>query len=424
MSILSSLFKPNVGKLAETKNIEGLIKALYYTKDPSIQRAAVDAIARIKSKDAFDGLIQALEVNDSYVRTKAIEELGEFKDSSAVTPIINTVETDYSHDFAMMISAVTSLGKIGDSKAVDALFRLMKKNKNTNQKKLRKVLVDALVHINNKKVKKGLIEALKNKNGGVRKEAERGLREIMEENEVDALVDESKEYISMKLEKEKIAAEKKAKRKSAKKIISLINSLEDDLEDHEMYFVLEELGNLRAVQAIKPIIDAVCEGRISDFSASDVLKKIDPAKASEMLRNKIVSYTLDRADLANMLVALNDVSAVPLLKKYLDRGDFSHVSWGHIANFIEAHPEVKTWEEKERCSICHKEKSVTRMKTAQDNWFCSDTCWKKRGTVLSTGIGTDCPMFNDGLCSAGSGDNLCSLQHGHYSTDCYFFTSQ
>jgi len=183
----------------------------------------------------------------------------------------------------------------------------------------------------------------------------------------------------------------------------------------------EGLGKSGAVEAIEPIINAVSVAYLRTYTAAEALKKIDPQKASAILRDKLDSDTVYKYEWATMLVSLQDTSAIPLLKKYLDRGEFDAYDKRFIFEFVKDHPEVSTSEEKKNCIICHAELPITNMKGVGDKWFCADKCWEKRGTVLPTGIGTDCPLFHEGLCSAGDGESLCSLMQGHYATDCHVY---
>ena len=200
----------------------------------------------------------------------------------------------------------------------------------------------------------------------------------------------------------------------------LIRALRDNCESVQST-AAEGLGKSGAAEAIEPIINAVSGAYLRTYKAAEALNKIDPQKASAILRDKLHSDAVNKYEWATMLVSLQDTSAIPILKNYLDRGAFDSYDKRFIAKFVEDHPAVSTSEEKKTCIICHTELPVTKMKGAGDKWFCADKCWEKRGTVLPTGIGTDCPLFHEGLCSAGDGGSLCSLTQGHYATDCHVY---
>ena len=62
MGIFDRLFKPNVKRLKEEKNVKGLIKALRH-KDGYVRRDAAEALGKI-GEPAVEPLIQALKDED------------------------------------------------------------------------------------------------------------------------------------------------------------------------------------------------------------------------------------------------------------------------------------------------------------------------------------------------------------------------
>jgi HEAT repeat protein len=62
------LFKPNVRKLAEKRDVEGLVKALCYEKDEYVRRDASEALGEIGDTQAVESLIETLKDKDEYVR--------------------------------------------------------------------------------------------------------------------------------------------------------------------------------------------------------------------------------------------------------------------------------------------------------------------------------------------------------------------
>lgn len=124
-------------------------------------------------------------------------------------------------------------------------------------------------------------------------------------------------------------------------------------------------------------------------------------------------------DLANLLVRIGDPKSVPILKKKLDRGIFSSYNPSNIEHFIKEHQNLIGDVEMVTCALCGKTRPVTETQLfynegRQVKRFCKDTCWQKRGRVLKSGIGTACPFYSEGMCTAGNGDSLCSLKAGSY----------
>lgn len=79
MSFLKALFgggKPDVDALKAQGDVDGLIEALRYQKDPNVRRAAAVALGELGDQRAKVPLHGALEDDDSDVRVAAQTALG------------------------------------------------------------------------------------------------------------------------------------------------------------------------------------------------------------------------------------------------------------------------------------------------------------------------------------------------------------
>jgi len=81
---LADMVKPNVEKLKSGRDIEGLIRASRYVRDPCVRSEAVLALG-----DLFDGRIagalgEALNDGDARVRMDAVRALGISRDPRAM----------------------------------------------------------------------------------------------------------------------------------------------------------------------------------------------------------------------------------------------------------------------------------------------------------------------------------------------------
>jgi len=74
MGIFDKLFKPNVERLQEKKNVKGLIKALRH-KDGYVREGAAGALGEIGDERAVEPLIRALKDEYSGVRERVAEAL-------------------------------------------------------------------------------------------------------------------------------------------------------------------------------------------------------------------------------------------------------------------------------------------------------------------------------------------------------------
>jgi HEAT repeat protein len=75
---------PNVQKMSEKLDIEGLIKALAYEKDSYVRREVAKAVGKIGDSRAVEPLINALNDSDSDVRREVAKAIGKIGYSRAV----------------------------------------------------------------------------------------------------------------------------------------------------------------------------------------------------------------------------------------------------------------------------------------------------------------------------------------------------
>ena len=95
MSIFSK--KPDVGKMIEAKDVQGLIEALR-SKNASVRVKAAKGLGAIKDTSAVDPLIQVLKDLDETVRHEAALALGEIQDVRAIEPLTSLLKSGYLFD--------------------------------------------------------------------------------------------------------------------------------------------------------------------------------------------------------------------------------------------------------------------------------------------------------------------------------------
>lgn len=81
------LFKPNVEKLMEKRNVNGLLKALQH-KNSHVRALAAYALGEIRAHEAVEPLIDALLTDNVDVRREAAGALGIIKDARAIDALI------------------------------------------------------------------------------------------------------------------------------------------------------------------------------------------------------------------------------------------------------------------------------------------------------------------------------------------------
>ena len=79
-------------------------------------------VEKMKAKGDVKGLIKALKNKDVYIRTAAVETLGKIGDSIAVEPLVQPLQNDVP---IVREAAVIALGNIKDSSAVEPLIKAL-----------------------------------------------------------------------------------------------------------------------------------------------------------------------------------------------------------------------------------------------------------------------------------------------------------
>jgi HEAT repeat protein len=152
---------PNIEKLREKRDVDGLIKALR-GKDPVVRRDAADALGEIGDERAVEALVEAgtsdtLHMNPTKLddlatvhnaiasalrkigvgravellaaklktraRSRAAWLLGELQDPRAVPPLLEVL----SEPFGPRSDAIGALGKLGDARAIEPLLAVIRR---------------------------------------------------------------------------------------------------------------------------------------------------------------------------------------------------------------------------------------------------------------------------------------------------------
>jgi bilin biosynthesis protein len=110
----------DIENMKTSKNIKGLVKALGYQKDRVICKAAAEALGEINTQ----ALIKALRNTNQDVRNCAAEKLVSFGPSIVDQLIVALKKGNH----LMRISITGVLGEIGDPKAIEPLFCIIKED--------------------------------------------------------------------------------------------------------------------------------------------------------------------------------------------------------------------------------------------------------------------------------------------------------
>jgi HEAT repeat protein len=273
---ISGLFKPSVEKMKAKEDVEGLVKALKYTKDCTVRRGAAEALGEIRDSGAVDPLIQASRDEDSGVRWRAAvalghvgsaravyalaqalkdqerdvrlcaaEALGEIRDAGALGPLIQALRDE---DSGVRCKAAVVLGHMGDARAVHPLAQALK----DQDKDVRSCAAKALGEIGNERAVEPLTQALGDRLYAVREEAVRALANIGEpalDSLIGALKHEDRGT-------RRAAAEALGELGGQRAAEALAEALKYTGWEHYIVAVLDALEKLGDA-AIKPLIQAL-----------------------------------------------------------------------------------------------------------------------------------------------------------------------
>jgi HEAT repeat protein len=147
----------------ERKNLESLIEALE-DNDSDVRSSAAWLLGDYGDPDAVDALIGTLKDNDSYVRWKAAEALGKLNDKRAVDSLVQALG---DRNEWVRKSAAEALGMLHDYRAVGPLIQALE----DENREVRYLAIQALGNLKDPEAVDPLIEALNDNDSYVREKA-------------------------------------------------------------------------------------------------------------------------------------------------------------------------------------------------------------------------------------------------------------
>lgn len=116
-----AVFRPNIQRLVASGNVGGLINAAVYN-DPDVRRNAIAALGRIKDRQVYKPLIEALQDDFQSVRIEAIIALGRIRDPS----FVNSLQWSLNDpDPIVRMNAIWALGQIPGRDVIKPLILSM-----------------------------------------------------------------------------------------------------------------------------------------------------------------------------------------------------------------------------------------------------------------------------------------------------------
>jgi HEAT repeat protein len=297
------LFKPNIAKLAEKKDVSRLIEALDH-KDPEIRVAATRALGLLGAPEAAAAIVNVLKDSNSVVCQAAAEALENFGEP-AVAPLVEALK---QWDEVTRVCACDVLVKIGIP-ALESLTVLLKHDESN----VRNAAVDTVCRIGGEKAVEFLIAAAKGGGDSVRKDASDALVKIGEPavtSMIGVLKDE-------KLNMEAFAREV-LRRIGEPSVQPLLNMLDDD-SLHARCASADVLVSIGSPKALKPLVALLTDPSPSlRRSSAQAIEKIGMPDDPSVRACCLVA----RRDW-NGAASLGDVSLEPLLSAFKGEGGWN-----------------------------------------------------------------------------------------------------
>ena len=184
-------FKPNIKKMLNRQDIEGLQAALNH-KDEGVRADAAEALGDIGDAKAVEALIQALQDEVYSVVCESAVALGKIKDPRAGTPLIEALKEDRPlfgiGAMRALAGVIWALGELKDTRALKRLLKATKKDKEEDEVIARQAMLFSLAEKNETRLAR-LLEARREEFTEVRKQAAIALGKIGDKRAVDRLIE-------------------------------------------------------------------------------------------------------------------------------------------------------------------------------------------------------------------------------------------
>jgi len=290
LALTATACAPNIDRLKDRGNVEKLIKALSYERDPEVRADAARALGELGALEALDPLITLLSDDEEVaVRSAAAEALGQIDGTRVIEPLIDALEDSSavvrdsaetglilcseeaidpmmalleSDDAKLHQSAVNVLAGIGSPAAMTLIDVL-----NNRDEQLRTGAYDALVQMGSPAVP-DLTDTLS--------EGKRALSQKIVNVLVDIGSDAVHPLISLLNNKESIVinwASDALIQIEEPAIEPLINMLVDDVRRVHVQSILLEIGE----PAVAPLINALSEPDLQQLAGDVLIAMGNPA---------------------------------------------------------------------------------------------------------------------------------------------------
>jgi len=303
---------PNIEKLAATRNVRGLSKALWHTKNPALCVKAAEALGNLGDPQAFEPLIYALRKGDHDLREAAACSLSNLIDSRNQTHVRLLSEClKVPSDHVRQLS-VEILSKMRTHVPISLLTNMTRRE---GEKELREAKVRFLSKLTL------LTNMVNDKNGRIRKIVINFLKGSGSEA-VDSLLSLlENEDGSTRLSMNAVTA--LGEIGDPKAILPLIKllefgnpSIEKRVIEKRVIDALSRFGD----QAVKPVIECLKTGKEPSYCWAEILQKIGKPAVMSLVATLKDKDAWVRCTSVETLGQIGDERAIePLLKTVTDK---------------------------------------------------------------------------------------------------------
>lgn len=230
-----------LGETVDAGNVEQLIQALE-DENMYVRTKATEALGHMRNSRAVESLIQALEDKEGIVQRSAAKALGNIKDVRAVEPLIRALK-----DSDVQAEAARVLGELGDARAIEPLVHTLK-DRGAVGMSSPGAMGEALVRFGEQAVGP-LIQTLEDSNVNTRRAAAQILVKIGDARAVEPLVKALRDEDGFLRQ---FAAQALGKIGDARAVEPLVTALRDGdgFLRKEAAQALGEIGDARAVESL------------------------------------------------------------------------------------------------------------------------------------------------------------------------------
>lgn len=280
-------------------------------QEPSRPRDVAERAERPaqQASGAVSALIETLADANAAVRVAAASSLGQLGDPRAIAALAKALREDT--DARVREAAAYALGQIDDTRAVPHLLAALKTERAPN---VREKIVSALHELDDPSALAGVIAVLKDPSVAVRRAAVHALGEFEDASAVPALIEMIRDEDA---EVRKYTAESLGSLESASALDALAQLARDPDKDVRIH-ALSALGSLEDRRALPALVGALKDANAEvRYHAADAIGDLDGLKTAPPALIEALSDSDSevRQNAANSLGNIGDEAAVPALKR-------------------------------------------------------------------------------------------------------------